>query len=260
MTTEIPKLGCVNYDQERREPPTDIAAYIDWLLRGGQFDNSHREPQPAHEPVAHSVVAGALFDFMGWLTTRNERLILSATDYASPAVEVIEEFAKMRGLTLYGALVLDWQKMTALEQLDDEPVAELFISGIIDDEYGEWEITPCTGKIDALQEKIIKGSDPVKVPLYTRPQPADEPVAYSYTSRVTGRQTFNIHPKPPHLDSDSWDIKPLYTKPQPARELVGLTEEEISAIAKKLFGFTYDAGADRPFARAIEAKLKELNT
>ncbi len=37
-------------------------------------------------------------------------------------------------------------------------------------------------------------------------------------------------------------------------------EEEISAIAKKLFGFTYDAGADRPFARAIEAKLKEKNT
>lgn len=91
-------------------------------------------------------------------------------------------------------------------------------------------------------------------------QPADEPVAYSYTSRVTGRQTFSLHPKPPHLDSDSWDIKPLYTKPQPARELVGLTEEEISAIAKKLFGFTYDAGADRPFARAIEAKLKEKNT
>lgn len=47
---------------------------------------------------------------------------------------------------------------------------------------------------------------------------------------------------------------------QPVREWVGLTEEEISAIAKKLFGFPYDAGADRPFARAIEAKLKEKNT
>jgi len=46
----------------------------------------------------------------------------------------------------------------------------------------------------------------------------------------------------------------------PPREWVGLTEEEISAIAKKLFGFAYDAAADRPFARAIEAKLKELNT
>jgi hypothetical protein len=31
------------------EPPTDIAAYIDWILRGGRFDNSHRAPQPAQE-------------------------------------------------------------------------------------------------------------------------------------------------------------------------------------------------------------------
>jgi hypothetical protein len=32
-------------------PPTDIAAYIDWLLRGGRFDNSHRAPQPTREWV-----------------------------------------------------------------------------------------------------------------------------------------------------------------------------------------------------------------
>ena len=29
------------------------------------------------EPVAHRVGAGALFDFMGWLTSRRERLMLS---------------------------------------------------------------------------------------------------------------------------------------------------------------------------------------
>lgn len=52
---------------------------------------------------------------------------------------------------------------------------------------------------------------------------------------------------------------PLYTE-SPKREWVSLTEEEISAIAKKLFGAPYDAGANRSFARAIEAKLKELNT
>ena len=79
--------------------------------------------QPKQEPVTHSVIAGALFDFMGWLTTRNERLILSSRDYSSPAVEAIKEFAKMRGLALYGALVLDWRKMTALEQPVQEPVA-----------------------------------------------------------------------------------------------------------------------------------------
>jgi hypothetical protein len=60
------------------------------------------------EPVAHSVIAGALFDFMGWLTSRKERLVLSSSDEASPAVEAISNFAKMRGLSLSDAKVQDW--------------------------------------------------------------------------------------------------------------------------------------------------------
>ena len=57
----------------------------------------------------HSIVAGALFDFMGWLTSRKERIVLSSSDNASPAVEAITEFAKMRGLSLDDAKVQDWQ-------------------------------------------------------------------------------------------------------------------------------------------------------
>ena len=64
--------------------------------------------QPAQEPVAHSVIAGALFDFMGWLTTRKEKLVLSSSDDASSAVAAITEFAKMRELSLDGAKVTDW--------------------------------------------------------------------------------------------------------------------------------------------------------
>ena len=60
------------------------------------------------EPVAHAVIAGALFDFMGWLTSRKERLLLSSSDDASPVVVVITEFAKMRGLSLEDAKVTDW--------------------------------------------------------------------------------------------------------------------------------------------------------
>lgn len=56
-----------------------------------------------------SVIAGALFDFMGWLTTRDERLVLSGADEASPAVDAIRDFAKMRGLSLDDAMVQDWQ-------------------------------------------------------------------------------------------------------------------------------------------------------
>ena len=60
------------------------------------------------EPVSQAVIAGALFDFMGWLTTRDERLVLSGADEAGPAVEAITEFAKMRGLSLDDARVQDW--------------------------------------------------------------------------------------------------------------------------------------------------------
>ena len=55
-----------------------------------------------------SIIAGALFDFMGWLTSRKERIVLSSADEASPAVDAIRDFAKMRGLSLDNAKLQDW--------------------------------------------------------------------------------------------------------------------------------------------------------
>ena len=68
-----------------------------------------------------SVIAGALFDFMGWLTSRKERIVLSSADEASPAVDAIRDFAKMRGLSLDNAQVQTWQE--ALAQPEQKPVA-----------------------------------------------------------------------------------------------------------------------------------------
>ena len=59
--------------------------------------------------VLHSHLAGMLYDFMGWLTSRRTRLCLSDSDNASPAVDAIVDFAKMRGLRLEDAQVEDWQ-------------------------------------------------------------------------------------------------------------------------------------------------------
>lgn len=70
------------------------------------------------QPVHPAVIAGALFDFMGWLTTRDERLVLSGADEAGPAVDAIKNFAKMRGLSLDDAKVQDWQ--VALNNLTGE--------------------------------------------------------------------------------------------------------------------------------------------
>ncbi len=77
------------------------------------------------EPVAHSVVAGALFDFMGWLTSREKRLILSSVDEASPAVEAITEFAKKRNLSLKYAEVGYWMEFLSTppqQEAKNEPV------------------------------------------------------------------------------------------------------------------------------------------
>ena len=75
---------------------------------GKRIDPMSIYKEPEQEPVAHSVVAGALFDFMGWLTSRNKRLTLSGADEASPAVEAIQEFSEKRGLSLKDAEVGFW--------------------------------------------------------------------------------------------------------------------------------------------------------
>jgi hypothetical protein len=87
---------------------------------------------PVQEPVAHSVVAGVLFDFMGWLTSREKRLTLSSTDEAGPAVEAITEFAKMRGLHLEDAQVEHWQAI-----LTTPPAAPRQWVGLTDEEVHE---------------------------------------------------------------------------------------------------------------------------
>ena len=104
------------------------------------------QPQQQAEPVAHAVVAGALFDFMGWLTTRKERLVLSSTDNASPAADAIKDFAEMRGLSLDDARVKDWQAYTTPPQQQAEPVAwgmaqknGLILDVICPDEHQSYE-------------------------------------------------------------------------------------------------------------------------
>jgi hypothetical protein len=83
-----------------------------------ELDATNRQVEILSDALAESrreidaMIAGALFDFMGWLTSRDQRLTLSSTDEASPAVEAITEFAKMRGLLLVDARVQDWQDTT----------------------------------------------------------------------------------------------------------------------------------------------------
>jgi hypothetical protein len=109
-------------------PDYDTPALRDVAKLYTQYDKLYKA-----QNVANGVIAGALFDFMGWLTSRPKRIILSSADEASPAVDAIKEFAKMRGLSLDDAKVQDWQDNTT-------PPAQRQWTGLTDEEIDK---TPC---------------------------------------------------------------------------------------------------------------------
>lgn len=56
-----------------------------------------------------SIVTGALFDLMGFLTGSETKWTFSAYDSASPAVDALRQFADRRGLNLGDADVANWR-------------------------------------------------------------------------------------------------------------------------------------------------------
>jgi len=66
-----------------------------------------------------SLVSGVLFDFMGWLTTRKDVLCLGSEQECSPAANVIEEFCKMRNVSMSDANVENWENMLTSDMVDD---------------------------------------------------------------------------------------------------------------------------------------------
>ena len=53
--------------------------------------------QMSIESLDH-IVSGAIFDFAGFLTTRDQRITLSSTDDAAPAADAVKEFLSLRGV------------------------------------------------------------------------------------------------------------------------------------------------------------------
>jgi hypothetical protein len=212
--------------------------------------------QPEQEPVTHAVIAGVLFDFMGWLTSRPKRLVLSSVDEASPAVKVIEEFAIMRGLSLDDAKVKDWQDMTALRQAlaQPEPPFQLTDAG--------------------ADTNITRGLEPKGKGMVTLHQPEQEPLAWatfdgegnydfrSYENNETYRDKYlNCSDEKYAKKYANWVI-PLYTAP-PKREWVGLTDDDCIEAQKNSWN-EYKNGKELKFdgfklCKNIEQILKEKN-
>lgn len=52
----------------------------------------------AAAPVGEMSASEALYAFAGWLTTRQERTVMSARDWATPVADRVAEFCKHHGL------------------------------------------------------------------------------------------------------------------------------------------------------------------
>ena len=241
------------------------------------------------EPVAHSVVAGALFDFMGWLTSREKRLILSSVDEASPAVEAITEFAKKRNLSLKYAEVGYWMEFLSTppqQEAKDEPVPVAIV-----------EVFGKDWRLDYMALPVGKHKLYAQQYTYTTPpqqEAKDEPVAWISPTELLvmrgnalgGAKDWRVNVG---LKAEDGDVG-LYTTPpqrkpltieqpkvrtgdcllvgvcaseghkiQPQRTWVGLTDEDLPALAGDN-GKVMELQQIRRFAKAIEAKLKEKNT
>ena len=65
------------------------------------------------------IVAGAIFDFAGYLTTREKVIRVGSSAEASPMVDLITEWAKIRNLSIKEAKVKDWNRFI-------KPIDEIF--------------------------------------------------------------------------------------------------------------------------------------
>lgn len=66
------------------------------------------------------MVAGALFDFAAWLTTREATLIVGASHESSAIVPVVQDFLKARGLEKAKPFVSGWEIMLVADRKDKE--------------------------------------------------------------------------------------------------------------------------------------------
>jgi hypothetical protein len=118
---------------ERNEQVAALQAEVDritTLARGQHIKlyNARLRLDAIEEPVADDIVAGALYDFLGYLTTRSARVAMSARDEAGPAVDALIAWSKTRRINLVEARVKDWNLFTAapvaqaIKQALPEPV------------------------------------------------------------------------------------------------------------------------------------------
>ena len=79
-------------------------------------------PAPSVPDGLHLLISGAIYDFAGFLTTREKTIQVGARVGADIVVDLLKEWAALRGLKLDDAAVLSWQEW--LSPTQPEPPAD----------------------------------------------------------------------------------------------------------------------------------------
>lgn len=129
----------------------------------------YESEQPEQEPVANGlplVIAGAIFDFAGYLTTRDTVIEVGSTANASPVADLVKDWATLRGLSLADAAVLSWQ-----EWLTDVRANDTSKERVDEMQKQRHDTTPpqpaskpwvgLTDEVDELAREMVKGDKSV---------------------------------------------------------------------------------------------------
>ena len=89
----------------------------------GKFEVYAAPPAPSVPDGLPLLISGAIYDFAGFLTTQEKTIQAGARVDASAVVDMLKEWAALRGLKLDDAAVLSWQEW--LSPTPPEPPADL---------------------------------------------------------------------------------------------------------------------------------------
>jgi hypothetical protein len=98
----------------------ELEAELEAVGAGGVQPMRRSAPAPV-EPV----ITGAIYDFAGFLTTRDAVIEVGSTANAAPIADLIEEWCQLRDISFSDAMVKDWQNSVTTPPAQTPPPLEL---------------------------------------------------------------------------------------------------------------------------------------
>jgi len=138
-------------------------------------------------PDVADLIAGALYDFLGHLTSMEKPIAFGANEWATPAVDALVQFAEKRRLTLNNPAIENWT-----ESLASAPPAPQALTTCNCRWDGETQVQQCTlheAHIDAIHEwaERAKTAEAKLSAPQAKPQPLSEESMWNLAKYVYGR-------------------------------------------------------------------------